>query len=370
MKLTPLYNKHLELGATMYTTGTGYKLASYYAGANQESRTIRQNAGMIDLSLMSRFDLKGKDALPLVQKLIVNNAARLQDGQALYSTMCNERGLIEDDVVVMRFGPEHFRVITSSMFRRKTPAWIRRHMPGLDVHLTDVSSGLGMIGVQGPKSRELLRGITDIDLDKLGFFRFAEGKLNGRWCLIARLGFSGELGYECYFDAEDTVWAWDTIAAAGKHFGIVPYGMDTLDALRLEKGFIFFGYDVTDQNNPYECGLWPLIRYDCGDFIGRAALLEVKERGPAKKLMGLEIGDGQAPIAAANQALMRNGAAVGKVVMGFHSPNLGRNLAYAYLDAPSFAPGTEVTLDIENVSTKAKVVEMPFLDVEGKRMRA
>lgn len=368
MKLTPLYQKHLELGAKMYTTGTGYQMPATYSGANEESLHVRRNAGMIDLSLMSRFDLKGKDALPLTQKLIVNNAARLQDGQALYSTMCNERGLIEDDVVVMRFGPQHFRIITSSMFRRKTPLWIERQMPGFDVQLTDVSSGMAMMGVQGPKSRDLLRGITDIDLDRLGFFRFAQGTLNGKWCLIARLGFSGELGYEVYFNVEDGVEGWEDIAKAGKPFGLVPYGMDTLDVLRLEKGFIFFGYDVTDQNNPYECGLWPLIRYDCGDFIGRAALLDVKERGPAKKLMGLEIGTAPAP--ASGQTLLRDGATVGRVVIGFHSPSLGRNLAYAYLDAPHFAPGTNVTLDIEGSPVKATVVEMPFVDAEGKRMRS
>lgn len=370
MKLTPLYQKHLELGAKMYKTGTGYQMPAYYKDANEESLIVRRNAGMIDLSLMSRFDLKGKDALALTQKLIVNNAARLQDGQALYTTMCNERGLIEDDVVVMRFGPQHFRIITSSMFRRKTPIWIAKHSQGLDVQFTDVSSGLAMIGLQGPKSRDILRRITDIDLDRLGFFRFAEGTLNGKWCLIARLGFSGELGYEVYFNVEDGVEGWNDIAAAGAPFGITPYGMDTLDILRLEKGFIFFGYDVTDQNNPYECGLWPLIRYDAGDFLGRDALLAVKERGPAKKLMGLEFEAGTARIPAAGASLAHESGVAGRVVMGFHSPSLGRNLAYAYLDAPHFAAGNQVTLDIEGARVKATVVDMPFVDVEGKRMRS
>src|SRR5579863_3791687 len=285
MKFTPLYHKHLELGATMYETGTHYQMPRYYSSVSDEARVVRQQVGMIDLSLMSRLDLKGKDALLLLESLIVNNAARLQDGQALYSTMCNERGLIVDDVVVMRFEQQHFRVVTSSKFRHKTQSWILHHMADLDVHLTDVSSGLAMIGVQGPKSRELLRGLTEIPLASLGFFRFASGSLAGLPCLIARLGFSGELGYECYFNTEDAVAAWEAIAAAGAAHGIVPYGMDTLALLRLEKGFIFFGYDVTEQDNPYECGLWPLIHYDRGAFIGRAALLEIKKRGPAKKLL-------------------------------------------------------------------------------------
>lgn len=366
MKLTPLFQKHLELGATMYTTGTGYRMPAHYRSAHDETLAVRQRAGMIDLSLMSRLDLKGRDALPLIQKLIVNDAGRLQDGQALYSTMCNEHGLIEDDIVVMRCDAEHFRIITSSMFRYRTAAWIHRHRTGCEVHLTDVSSAIAMIAVQGPQSRELLRAITDIELDKLGFFRFASGTLAELPCTIARLGFSGELGYECYFNTEDAVAAWDAIAAAGRFCEVVPYGMDTLDLLRLEKGFIFFGYDVTARENPYECGLWPLIRYD-HDFIGKQALQLIRERGPTKKLVGLETGGAQP--AATGQTLLSGNAGVGRVVTGFRSPVLGRNLAYAYLDAPHFYPGTEVALDIEGQRQSAKVVEMPFVDPQGERMR-
>lgn len=368
MKLTPLYHKHLELGAKMYTTGTGYELPSYYKSAIEETRTVRERVGMIDLSLMSRIDLKGKDALPLIQSLIVNDAARLKDGQALYSTMCNERGLIVDDVVVMRFAERHFRVITSSKFRYPTCEWIQSHANGLDVYLTDVSSGLAMIAVQGPGSRDLLRQLIDFDIGKLGFFRFAAGHLGKLPCLIARLGFSGELGYECYFNTEDAVAAWTAIARAGEAFGITPYGMDTLELLRLEKGFVFFGYDVTPEENPYECGLWPLIHYDCGDFIGRDALLAIKTRGPAKQLMGLEV-SGSAP-AAHDQPLIAGDTAVGKVVVGFQSPTLGRNLAYAYLNAPHFQPGLEVSVEIEGVPQRATVVQMPFFDAEGRRLRA
>lgn len=368
MRLTPLYYKHLELGATMYTTGTGYELPSFYRSAIEEARAVRERVGMIDLSLMSRIDLKGRDALVLIQRLIVNNAARLKDGQALYSTICNERGLIVDDVVVMRFAERHFRVITSSKFRYPTREWIQSHVGDLEVYLTDVSSGLAMIAVQGPRSRELLRGILDFDIGKLGFFRFASGHLGKLPCLIARLGFSGELGYECYFNTEDALAAWTAIAGAGEAFGMTPYGMDTLELLRLEKGFVFFGYDVTAEENPYECGLSSLIHYDCGDFIGRESLLAIKARGPAKRLMGLEVG-GSLP-AAPDQRLMAGDATVGKVVVGFHSPTLGRNLAYAYVNAPHFQPGLEVRVEIEGTLQRATVVEMPFFDAEGRRLRA
>jgi aminomethyltransferase len=369
MKLTPLYQKHLDLGATMYTTAMGYRMPAYYSNIAEEARNVRKRAGMNDLSLMGRLDIKGKDALGLVQYLIVNNAAGLADGQALYSVMCNAQGLIVDDVIVLRFGPEHLRVITSSMFRARTLGWIQQHIDarGAEANVTDVSSCFAMISVQGPKSRDVLAGITDVDVSMLGFFRLASGKVGDVPCMMARLGFSGELGYECYFNAEDAHSAWDAIMEAGKPHGISPYGMDTLDALRWEKGFIFFGFDATGEHNPYECRVFNFIRYDCGDFLGREALLRVKERGPAKKLMGLEVGGRE--LAPANQQLRIGATPVGRVVAGFHSPNLDRNLAYAYVDAPHFEAGTVVTVEIGGKETPARVADMPFLDPAGVRMR-
>lgn len=369
LKLTPLYQKHLDLGATMYTTAIGYQMPAYYSGVAEEARNVRERVGMNDVSLMGRLDVKGKEALALIQYLIVNNAAALTDGQALYSVMCNDEGLIVDDVIVLRFGAEHLRVITSSMFRAKTLVWIQKHIDErkVDAYVTDVSSCYCMIGVQGPKSRETLCSITDIDLAKLNFFRFAFGNFGDIPCMIARLGFTGELGYECYVNAEDAHAAWDLVMAAGQRHGILPYGMDTLDALRWEKGFIFYGFDATEEHNPYECRVFSFIRYDCGDFLGREALLKIKERGPARKLMGLEVGgDSSAP---AGQQLRIGADVVGQVVAGFHSPNLDRNLGYAYLNAPHFEAGTVVTVEIGGIETTATVADMPFLDPDGKRMR-
>ncbi len=370
MKLTPLYQKHIDLGAMMYTTGMGYAMPAYYSSVEEEAKNVRARVGMNDVSLMGRLDVKGKDALALTQYLIVNNAERLVDGQALYSVMCRDNGLIEDDVIVMRFGPEHLRIITSSMFRARTLAWLQKHIDErkASAYVTDVSSYYAMIGVQGPKSREVLSGITDIDLNSLKFFRFAFGKFGDIRCMIARLGFSGELGYECYVNTEDAHDAWDMIMEAGRPHGILPYGMDTLDALRWEKGFIFYGFDATDEHNPYECRVHEFIRYDCGDFLGREALLKIKERGPEKKLMGLEVeGDRLAP---GEQPLRIGSKSVGKVVAGFHSHNLQRNLGYAYVNAPHFEPGTKVTLEIEGTETNAVVADMPFLDPAGERMRS
>jgi aminomethyltransferase len=369
MKLTPLYQRHLDLGATMYTTGMGYAMPAHYSSVEEEAKNVRARVGMNDVSLMGRLDIKGKDALALTQYLIVNNAERLVDGQALYSVMCREDGLIEDDVIVMRFSAEHIRIITSSMFRARTLVWLQKHIDErkMSAYVTDVSSYYAMIGVQGPKSRDVLSSITDIDLSSLKFFRFAFGNFGDIPCMIARLGFSGELGYECYVNTEDAHDTWDMILEAGKPHGILPYGMDTLDALRWEKGFIFYGFDATDEHNPYECRVFDFIRYDCGDFLGREALLKIKERGPAKKLVGLEIGGDK--LAPGNQPLTIGSESIGHVVAGFHSPNLDQNLGYAYVNAPHFENGTKATLEIDGTEESATIVDMPFLDPAGKRMR-
>jgi aminomethyltransferase len=369
MKLTPLYQKHLDLGAHMFKTGMGYAMPAYYSNVDEEALCVREKVGMIDVSLMGRLDVKGKDALPLIQYLIVNNAEKLRDGQALYSVMCTEEGLVKDDVIVMRYSAEYLRIITSSMFRAKTLVWLQKHIDerGASAYATDVSSSLAMVGVQGPKSRDLLSGITDIDLSKMKFFRFASGNFGKIPCMIARLGFSGELGYECYVNTEDAHDTWDLIAEAGKPHGVQPYGMEGLDALRWEKGFVFYGFDATEKNNPYECRLSDFIRYDCGDFLGREALLKIKEQGPAKKLLGLEVGGDK--LAPEKQALVIGSDSVGEVVAGFRSATLGRNLGYAWVNAPHCKDGTSVTLEIEGAETSATVVEMPFYDPEGRRMR-
>jgi aminomethyltransferase len=367
MKLTPLYSQHLQLGAKMYTTGMGYEMPAYYTSVEEEARNVRERVGMLDLSLMARFDIKGKDAVQFVQRLIVNNAARLADGQALYSAMCNENGSLVDDVVVFRLEQEHLRIITSSMYRLKTLEWIKGHLGAKRVYVTDISSSLAMISVQGPKSRDLLTAITDVNLSKLSYFRFEYGSFEDIPCLIARLGFSGELGYECYVNTEDAVATWNLIAQAGKLYGVKPYGMDTLDALRWEKGFIFFGFDATEKENPYECRLWPFIDYDCGEFVGRTALLRIKDTGPNKRLMGLAMAGDR--ICSSGQPIMLVADVVGHTVAGFLSPTLGRNLAYGYLFTPHFTVGTKVIVKGENFSTDAVVVEMPFLDPAGSRAR-
>jgi aminomethyltransferase len=325
----------------MITTSAGYSMPARYRAVEYEHRAIRERVGMMDISLMGRIDIKGKDSLAYIQNLAANDASKLSDGQLMYTTMCNEQGNIMDDLTVWRFSDEHFRIVTSSVMRYKTLEWLQCHVGELDVYLTDISPSLGMISVQGPRSRELLEKISDVH--NLKFFRFAQAKLKGISTLIARVGFSGELGYECYFGAEDTVEAWNAINEAGKEFGLLPHRFDVLDSLRFEKGYIFYGYEVTEDNNPFECGLEKCIAFEKGDFLGREALLKIRDAGPKKKLVAMEV-EGEV-VVSENQPVRAAGMIAGKTVYGFKGLTIGKNVAWGWLESKFSNESEKVTIE-------------------------
>ena len=339
-------------------------MPAHYGSVEEEHRAVRERVGMMDISLMGRIDIKGRDALEFLHGLAANDANKLSDGQLMYSTLCNEQGGIMDDLTVWRFSKDYFRIVTSSIMRYKTLKWLQDHVGDRDVYLTDVSSSLGMISVQGPRSRELLHELYNGNVSALKFFHFSIGKLGGVPALIARVGFSGELGYECYFGAEDMVDAWNAIIDAGKKYGVLPYGFGALDSLRFEKGYIFYGYEVTSENNPFECGLEKWVSFDKGDFVGREALLEIREKGPEKKLVALEVeGDS---LLQEKRPVRATGETAGEIVYAFKGLTVGKNLAWAWLKSEYAKDGSNVTID----ERTAKIVPLRSYDPAGKRMRS
>jgi len=352
----------------MFTTAAGYQMPAHYTTIEREHLAVRERVGMIDLSLMGRIDIKGSASLELVEELAVNAATKLADGQAMYTTFCNEHGNMVDDVTVWRFNQQHFRAVTSSVMRYKTLKWIQDHRrSNMQVSVTDVSSSLGMIAVQGPKSRDILQEIVDSNLSRLKFFWFTTTKLAGIPTTIARLGYSGELGYECYFATEDTVQAWNSIKEAGRQFDIAPYGLDVLDTLRFEKGFIFFGYEVTEANNPYEVGLDKWIRSDKPNFLGKNVLAQLSVDGPKRKLVGLEISDDE--IAPVSQPVEMQGITIGETVAGFRGLTVRKNLAWAFVEKDKANVGNEVVLILKGKKKPARVVDIRYYDPKGDRMR-
>ncbi len=353
----------------MLTSGAGFEMPARYTEVEQEHRAVRERVGIMDLSHMTRYDIKGEDSFDLMQKLAVNDASKLTDGQAMYTTFCDSQGNIVDDVTVWRFGPEHFRIVSSSRMRYKTVTWLETNIDAdMNVYVTDITSSLGCISVQGPRSRDTLQKISSTDLAGLKLFRFTTAKLGGVSTIIARAGYSGELGYECYVNAEDTVDAWNKIMEAGKEFALLPYGYDALTSLRLEKGFIYFGGEVTDKNNPFECGLDRFVKLEKPTFVGKEALSKLKQNGPERKLIGLMV-DGE-DIVPSSRAVIESGRRIGETVLGFRALTVGKNMAWAYVNTANATEGERVTVDTPGKTVPATITDIRCYDPTGERMRA
>lgn len=367
MKRTPFYELHLKAGAKM--TQGGWALPLEYVGVRQEHEAVRQSAGITDFSTMGQIDIKGKEAFALVQKLVVNDAGRLSPGRVMYTTMCNYNGGIVDDTTVYCLASDHYWIVTSTANRFKDVVWIEEHAKGMNVGVTDISSGIGLVCLQGPLSRTLLQHITDIDLQKMKYFEFAKGKIGDTSVLVSRTGFTGELGYEIYVNAEDAYELWDTIVKAGKPYNALLCGLGAAgNTIPLEKAYLS-GREYNEDINPFEASLGWTVRLNKGDFIGRDALLAIKEKGISKKLVGFELED-SSKVAKTGAHILVDGKSVGQVTSAGFGLTVGKSIGLGYVGIDYSEVGTPIEIDLGEYTVKGKLVEKPFYDPEGKRVRS
>jgi aminomethyltransferase len=392
---TPLYDTHARLGAQMVKGGGDFWYPLSYTSPVEEHTNTRSNVGMQDLSTMGEVDVKGPGAERLINTLLVNEIRDMVPGQVRYSTMCREDGGVVDDVTVYKFHDEHFMIVTSSGPRKKSARWIADHAVGTSSYVSDMTAAIGLPVIQGPRSREFLRTmVRDADLDDLRFFYFVRGRIGETELIISRSGYTGELGYELYTPAEETVALWDHLLTAGRSFGLKPYGVAAMQTLRLEKGFPLYGNDVNEDRTPFHVGLDRFIRFDKREFIGREALLRVQETGLRERWVGLVI-HGEVP-AATNAKLYSIGEVdpqqrnqlsgpeagaheeterpgreeIGYVTYSARGHTVGKVLAMAYLRTTHSWPGNRVLVQIHDHPTPATVTPTPFFDPQGARMRA
>ena len=367
MKLTPFYLSHKNLNAEMITAGGGFQLPMRYRDSKEEYDAVRKAVGLNELSHMGDIDLKGKDAFPLVQELIVNDLGRISDNQLIYTTLCNENGGIIDDVTVYRFSEKHFRIITNAVPHPNIISWIESHLKGRDIYLTDISSGVALATLQGPKSCELLQTLTQTDLSKLPFFNFTQGQITEIPALISRSGYTGELGYELYVGAESAVELWSTIMDKGCNYGLLPYGIAALQMLRIEKKYLLYGPDINTGTNPIEAGLGWTVRFKKGDFVGREALLKIKEEGPTRMLVGFEVEGNM--VMAKDNLIYDQEEKIGSVTSANVSLFLNKSIGLGYVKSKWALPGTVLEIEKDGKRFRAKVVPTPFYDPRNERLR-
>ncbi|MDZ7795879.1 MAG: glycine cleavage system aminomethyltransferase GcvT [Candidatus Marinimicrobia bacterium] len=357
-KKTPFYECHKKHNAKMVTFA-GYNMPVSYTSIKKEHQTVRNAAGVFDVSHMGEFLVEGKAAEGFLQYLTINDISQLSDGQAQYSAMCYPDGGIVDDLIIYRFNSRKFMMVVNASNIDKDLSWAQQHVPD-DAKIINVSDKTALLAVQGPKCLAVLQELTGTDLKNIGFYHFIEGELAGRPMLISRTGYTGEPGFELYHAPEDALHLWESLFENGKKIGLAPAGLGARDTLRIEMKYALYGNDIDKNTNPIEGGLSWVTKIDKGDFIGRTAIKKTKEEKPPRRLIAFKMLERGIP--RPGYPLYTDNKAVGRVTSGTMSPTLNIGIGLAYVDRSFAKSGNELFLDSRGKRLRAKVIKPPFVD--------
>jgi 4-methylaminobutanoate oxidase (formaldehyde-forming) len=354
-----------------------YQRQNWFPYAAAEHKAVREAVGLFDMTSFAKFLVEGADAEAVLQRICANDVA-VPPGKVVYTQWLNERGGIEADLTVTRLAEDSYLVVTAGAAATRDWTWLKRHMPeDARCSVTDITSGLAVLSVMGPNSRDLLSRVTDADLSNEAFpFGTAQEIELGYATLRAvRVTFVGELGWELYVPSEFAVHAFDRLMAEGGDFGLKLAGLHVLDSCRIEKAFRHWGHDITDEDTPLEAGLGFAVRLDKNaDFIGRDALLRQKEAGKlTKRLVQFALDDPE-PLLYHNEPITRNGEAVGYLTSGNYGHHLGRAIGLGYVSNPDGVTADwvkdgsyEIEVACERFSAQASL--RPMYDPKAERVK-
>ena len=370
VKRTALDRKHRALGAEMMDSNM-WQRPRLYGSVQDEAMAVRNAVGIIDVSTLGKLDVRGRDAPALLDRLYTHSFSTLRNGRVRYGVLCADNGTIMDDGTVTRLAEDRYFVTTSTASVEAIEEWFKWWMAGSDAcaHVTNVTSGYAVINVAGPRARETLAKLTDVDLSSKAFryMRAREGSIAGVPTLMLRIGFVGETGWELHFPAEYGEHVWDSLMDAGSEFGISPFGTETQRVLRLEKMHIIPNQDTDMVTNPLDAGMKWVVRMDKDDFIGRGGLAAAMDRPSRSLLVGFVMNDGTVPND--GDAVVSDMAPVGRVTSSRLSPTMGKGFGYCWVPADLAEQGTTIHIRTDGVVSPAEVRTEPFYDPEGKRLR-
>jgi aminomethyltransferase len=358
MKRTTFYNIHKNLGAKIVEFA-GYEMPIQYSSIISEHKAVRDSVGVFDVSHMGEVFVKGENALDFVQYITVNDASKLFPGRVQYSAMCYEDGGIVDDLLVYRISQNEFLLVINASNIEKDFAWMQKNNK-FGVELTNRSDEFSLLAVQGPNSLKTLQKLTDTPIN-LEYYHFTQLNIAGVDMIISRTGYTGEVGYELYFvgDEKSAKNVWDKIFEAGKEFDIQPVGLAARDSLRLEMGFCLYGNDIDQTTNTLEAGLGWITKLTKSEFIGKDALLKVKETGLNRKLVAITSDEKTFPRHGYDISVNNN--KVGFITSGTVSPMLEKPIAMGYVETKYAEIGSDVNMLIRGKEVPAKVVKLPFV---------
>lgn len=358
---TPLFEAHLELGGKMVPFAGFTMPVQYSAGALKEYMAVREgSAGLFDISHMGQVRVAGTEALAFLQYVTTNDVSKLVDGQVQYSALLNEAGTFIDDITTYRISDTEYYLCINAANRHKDVAHLTAQAARFDVAVVDESDDTTLLALQGETAQALLQPLTDIDLESVGYYRFATANICGARAIVSRTGYTGEDGFELYLPNGAAMDVWKSLVDAGAQ----PIGLAARDMLRTEMGYALYGHEISEAVTPVEAGLMWITRLDKGDFIGRDAVSARKSEGKRKALVGLRLTDRGIP--REHYPVVSNGRVVGEVTSGLFSPLAGTGVGLAYVE-PELASEGELAVDIRGKHVPAERAKPPFVRSRVRR---
>ncbi len=335
----------------------GWDMPVQYASLLEEHHAVRQRVGLFDVSHMGDIEIRGPEALRLVNYVATNDAARLKPGQAQYSGLLYEHGGLVDDILVHKIADEHYFLCVNASNQDKDYQHIVAHNQ-FDATVENAGPRYAQLAVQGPRALETLQKLTTVPLAPIGYYHFVDNAVSGAPARIARTGYTGEDGFEIYLPPADAPRVWDEILEAGAEFGIKPCGLGARNTLRLEAAMALYDHEIHASITPWEAGLSWIVKMDKGDFLGRRALAMQKDRGVTRKLAGFEMkGRG---IGRDSYEVCSDNVGAGWVTSGGPSPTLNKNIGLCYLPTTQAEPGRSIQVMVRGQAVDAVTVPTPF----------
>jgi glycine cleavage system T protein len=392
-RMSPFYERLQDLGA-VFGHKNGWERANYFdpgkpwrqAGAEQnawgwarpsyssrvgeEVKAARERVALFDMTSFGKIDVRGQGALALLQKLAANDLDQ-PVGSITYTQFLNHKGGIESDVTVTRVAENEFRIISGTSFVASDLGWIRLHLPeDGSVQAENVTDQLGCLGLWGPRAREVLQAVSASDVSNAAFpYMTARSvDIKGAAVWAQRVSYAGELGWELYITPADALRVFDALMEAGKKHGLRPAGYKALDSLRIEKGYLYWSGDITPADNPLEAGLGFCVRLKKPDFIGREALLAIKQKGLRTRICALTMDAGGNLYG--GESVYAGGRMVDRIRTGGYGHTIGKDIGLVYLPPELATAGIALEVEILGERVKAQVADLPLVDPNGEKIRA
>ena len=369
---TSIHHRHKELGGHMMWTGT-WRRPHSYGDIEAEVQAVHGAVGMIDVSTLGKLIVAGPDAAEFLERLYPNRFGDMKPGRIRYGVLNTDSGRIMDDGTIARLSEDTYYVTTTSTGAGAVVEWFEwwNAVWGYDLQISDVTGGLAAVNVAGPRARDLLGRLTNLDVSNEGisYLDAGQGQIAGVPCLVLRIGFVGELGYELHFPSPYGEYMWDTLLESGEDLGIRPFGLEPQRILRLEKMHILVGQDTDSESNVIEASMPWIVKFDKDDFVGKWALEHVQARGPREQLVGFEMEDGRVP-PEGGQIVIKERTPVGRITSARWSPELRKVIGMAWVPAELAHDGAEFFVTINGGFDKAHVRLRPFFDPDGERLRS